>query len=588
MPASYTAFRDIHNLDDLLLLSRELSRNPATIKLPTNPYYAEICIWVNVRCGEDALFANDERTLLEGAVTDGEGWRLLLTPHGYLRFEGGEGEGKLVCGSPLPVHSVVNAKKEFRLGFSLMNYGWLLRHTPYAAESSGYSRIRLLAAPGPTGPLSEIGGASGEISAFLAPVPERLIVGANADKTQRFGGHISHVTAYNTGRVELFDAPRARSAARVVPVIPGGGGFEPRWIDDETIEVFTRPEFTQTSSYWVFLKIGDRTGKLRRLRVHTIWRGGVNMTPTFFCSYDRKTWRRIVPRRVWIGENGTDFRVEFDLTPRMARGAYIASCPPFGEEERGELLGWAREQRHTTVAEIGKSVEGRPIHLIRVAAGDDGPRKKGVAVVCGQHSPLEIMGGRVLQPIIKRLVRNPQLLEQCNFYFVPTVNVDCAHYGGNGLNANQRNTNRHWVEEIQPENAAVIEYFDGLKGRGQSIDFAMDIHAGGIFKNHVLMSMGDSDEVKVTRKARAEEGVWLDLLEEHAGLRRQDGRPLHQVRLRATDYFHQGHGATAFCLELSTCSYFDPDEKRTKAFGPEAFDKIAAGLVQAWVERFCG
>jgi hypothetical protein len=31
--------------------------------------------------------------------------------------------------------------------------------------------------------------------------------------------------------------------------------------------------------------------------------------------------------------------------------------------------------------------------------------------------------------------------------------VDCAHYGGNGLNANGRNTNRHWFEAFSPRTA---------------------------------------------------------------------------------------------------------------------------------------
>lgn len=597
MSSRYQPFRNIRSMADLLLVTRDLKRSPATIQMPadaragpaTGPsWYPEICAWVRVRCKEDDLFSAEGQTLLEGVVADGEGWRLLLTPHGYLRFEGGASDERLECQSPLPVHAVVDTKREFRLGLSLVNYAWSLRDRPYAVEGSADFRLRLLAAPGAAGAFSQIGGSTQPMGPDLAPVPDTLTVGAGADGQERFAGKITRVVAYNTSRAELLNGRGRRSAARVLPIIPGGGPFEPRWLDEETIELFTRPSFNLTSSYWVFLKIADESRKLRRLRVHVKWRGGVNMTPTFFFSADRERWRRTVPARVWMGDDATDYRVEFALSKTMREGGYLASCPPFGEEERMALLAWAREQPHTTVAEIGKSVEGRAIHLIRVADGSDGPDKKGVAVICGQHSPLEIMGGRVIEPAIEGILRCPKLLEACNFYFVPTVNVDCAHYGGNGLNANRRNNNRHWFEEIQPENAAVIGYFDRLKDAGQGIDFAVDIHAGGIFRNNVLMHMGASDEFEPTKAALAEQETWRDLLEKHAGLRRQDGWALPQLALRASDYFHQVHGCAAFCLELSSCSYFDPGERKTKAFGMEAFDTLAEGFVKAWEERLCG
>jgi predicted deacylase len=189
---------------------------------------------------------------------------------------------------------------------------------------------------------------------------------------------------------------------------------------------------------------------------------------------------------------------------------------------------------------------------------------------------------------MRRLLKRWDLLEVCRFYFIPTVNVDCAHYGGNGLNADRRNTNRHWFDDVQPENAAVISYFDSLRKRGQRIHLALDVHAGGIFRNHVLMPMGSVGGTSPSREALAEQERWLDLLEEHAGLRREDGWPLPQLHLRATDYFHQVHGAVAFCLELSSCSYFDPKEQRTRPFGTEAFEVLAEGLVGAWEKRFCG
>jgi hypothetical protein len=276
------------------------------------------------------------------------------------------------------------------------------------------------------------------------------------------------------------------------------------------------------------------------------------------------------------------------VSKKLARGGYIASGPVFAHQQREDLLQWAADRKYVSVSEIGQSVEGRPLHCIRVGKKPDGPGTSGVAVVCGQHSPLEVMGAFVIEPMIRLLRKRSELLDACTFYFVPTVNVDGAYYGSNGANAAGRNTNRHWLTELQPETKAVIDHFNNLRDMGQSIDFAVDIHAGGIFKNHVLMHMGDGEGATLSDAEKAEQESWRDLLEQYAGLRRADGWALAQLKLRATDYFHQVHMCQAFCLEVSSCSYFDPADQKTKVFTTDAFGILAEGFVKTWEQQFVG
>jgi len=608
MPERYEPFRGIRRVQELLLV--ESAPNGSAVDIVDEPYYAEICAWVNIRCGEEDLFSPSGQVLLEGLRDAEVDWRLLLTPYGYLRFEAC-GQGAFVSESVLPVHACVDCAHAFRLGLAMGNYAAMLRDTPYTQEAAAYSRLRLLGGA-PDGPLHLLGGSQGPLPTDLRPVPEQLRVPwcAGSGETAESGGEraardgrggaerrsradgggrsgVFGIVAYNTDRIEAIEAARRPGAAEVLPIVPGGGGFEPNWLDEHSLEVFTRPEFTQTSSYWVLLRLVDPPARLQRLRIWTIWHGGANMTPTFFWSPEGAVWERIVPAAVHMDPAGRDFRVEFDITPEMLRGGLLASGPVFGDAQRGELLRWASAQRHTTVSRIGLSAGGRPLHCIRVGAGPDGSGRPGVAIVCGQHSPLETMGARVLKPLIARLVANGGLAQTGNLYLVPTVNVDCAHYGGNGLNQNRRNTNRHWMEDIQPENAAVIGHFDALRQKGQSIDFALDIHAGGIFRNHVLMPMGPGEGATPTEESLSRQERLLDLLERHAGLRREDGWALPQMRLRATDYFHQRFGCPALCLEISSCSYFDPAESRTKAFGTDAFEVLARGLAET-LEEYLG
>lgn len=580
MSEHYEPFGGIRRAEDLLLV-KTTPGGSARISVDES-YYAEICAWVNLYLSEESLFSERGRPLLLGERHDGTWWRLSLTPYGYLRLET-SGPGPVSCESVLPLHACVDCSRPIRVGLSIGNYAWLLRDTPYAQEASAYARIRLLVGTD-KGPLTVVGGLREGIPPALAPVPQTLHVAPDLDGLDAFEGEVVEVCAYNTERVELVSAPGTQPATDLLPLVPGGGGFEPRWVDGDTVEVFGRPEFTQTSSYWVLLKLVDPPAHLRRLRVWTIWHGGANMTPTFFWSPDREQWHRIAPAAVHMDEYGKDFRVEFAVNGEMRSGGWLASGPVFGDEEREELLSWAAARPHTSVSAIGSSVQGRPLHCIRVGAGPDGPGRPGVAIVCGQHSPLETMGARVLRPLIERVVAEGGLAESCNLYVVPTVNVDCAHYGGNGLNANLRNTNRHWAEDIQPETAAVVAHFGALRQAGQSIDFALDIHAGGIFRNHVLMPMAAGEGATPDAATIARQERLLDLLQRHAGLRRRDGWPLPQMRLRATDYFHQAHGCPAFCLEISSCSYFDATTGRTRPFEMRAFGVLGRGLAEALAE----
>ncbi len=557
MTDGYRPFRGIRSIDDLLLARASIGSTPATIALP-EAFYPELCAWVTLDAPTDVLFGDAPRVLLEC-----DAWRLLLTEHGYLRFESDLPDAPEVE-SYVPAH-VACGSRGVRLGVAICNAAWVLRDTDYAAEASRASSVRLLAGPADS-PLSRIGEELAWPAPDLAPAPERLTV------------------ALGPGEVEVFNCFEADSIALgggkpardLLPLVPGGSSFEPRWIDDRAVEVFTQPEFMRSSSYWVFLRVERGAPMPERLIVRTMHVGGANMTPTFFASPDREHWRRVAPLRVWLDRQGGEFAAEFDASE--IAGGWLASSPPFGDPEREALLAWAGQMPGVAVREIGASVEGRALHSIRIG---EGPR--GVAIICGQHSPLEIMGGRVIEPMIRALLERRELLSAASFVFIPTVNVDCAYYGGNGLNAAQRNLNRHWIVDLQPETRAVIDHINGLCAEGLQLELGIDIHAGGIFRNHVLMHPADG-EVAATGLDAIEH--WRDLLERHAGLRRSDGWGLGQNRLRASDWLQQELGAVGFCLELSTCSYFDPREGRTREFSADALDLLAEGIVSACEEFF--
>ncbi len=594
-PASIrSVFQPVDTLADLLLADRRV-RNGERLTLDRPPVYRECCLRLTLRGRVEDLMVEGGQTLADAVDTSGNGWRLGLTPHGYLVFEMLHPD-PAACSrieSYVPVHVVTCGEGAFDVGFCLCNEGWdptALINPPQTiaarASGEGSSYVRLFAVSGPGQRLSEIGGENQMAAPTLNPTPTTLIVGGDAaGKTSTVA--VEHAVVYNTSRLELIDGMERRSAREAMPHVPGGSAFEPRWIDTETLEIFTRPDFIATESYWVYLELAHLPSTCRRLQLWTRWKGGTNMTPTFFWSADGVAWTRVTPAHVAMRMgHGFNFQVTFDVDGPLRQGGFLASCPPFTEADREALLEWARDQAGVVVTTIGASVEGRPLHAIRIGGGADGRAEHGVAIVCGQHSPLEIMGGRVLRPLIEALLARPKLLETCVFHFVPTVNVDTQHHGGNGLNINRQNLNRRWLQALEPETQACVSYFDGLRAQGHVLDLAIDIHAGGTFRNHLLFSMGSSPSVPISAQAEAKQAGWIDRFEREAGLRRSEGRAMTQQSTRATDYFFQKHGATAFCLELSTCSYFDPTSGCTRPFGTEAFPTLAQGLARACSDAF--
>ena len=230
----YRPFRDIRGIEDLLLLRARPGAAPATVRLPDDAYYPEICAWLTLPDGAD-IFPAGGRTLLRATHSGGCGWRLLLTEHGYLRFEA-EGEQGPAGDSGVPVHAALDAAQDLRLGLSIGNSGWSLRGTIYAAEASSSARVRLLAGPA-EGALSHIGGLyqglgrelAGALPVDLAPVPETLEVTEGAIE----------VVAYNAEEADRIVSGAGRPAWDLLPIIPGGSSFEPRRIDERTVEVLS-------------------------------------------------------------------------------------------------------------------------------------------------------------------------------------------------------------------------------------------------------------------------------------------------------------------------------------------------------------
>lgn len=539
--------------------------------------YPEIYLELTLKIKNLSSLMEEEVILAEGRCKTYDGWKLYIDRYGYLMFTG-PGNG---ANSRLSLTSFVD--KSFKVGIALNNSAFAIRKTNYWEEACPYNRLLLMVSKNANSDMKTHFTVEHFKERLLSPVPETIEIPLMNNTNT--GITITQISAYNTARYELFQEEYKKpSRCTVESNFSGASNVFPVYHDDKNlIDIYTGPEFCMTTSYWIFAKVKGAVKDKTRLRIHlSIGCGTPNMAPVFFWSRDRKSWFKMNTLDV---TNDRDIFYPLLLAPE--EDFYLSSSIPFMETELKGVMENVKDISFVEILNVGKTVEGRDIKLFRVTEQSiEGSKKKHVAIIVGQHSPQEMMGGHFLTPIIDYLQKHTQLLKKIVLYFVPIVNMDCAHWGGNGFNVNKRNTNRCWFEDLQPETVGIRNYFSNLKKQGIDLDFFLDIHAGGTWKNHVILRYPDSFYQETFRSTSSEliqkKNRSLKLLEEYAGLRIIDGMDFGFRHCCAEDYFRMTYPEiVTFTLELGTSSYFDPVEKCSKPFDQNSLEVVGKGIVRA-------
>jgi len=124
----------------------------------------------------------------------------------------------------------------------------------------------------------------------------------------------------------------------------------------------------------------------------------------------------------------------------------------------------------------GKSIEGRPIELLRISRNPQALRK--IWLIAQQH-PGEHMAEWFMQGLLERLQRRDDaelnaLLEKADLYLVPNMNPDGAFRGHLRTNVAGRDLNRAWQSASEADSPEV--YFVQQQMRAVGVDLFLDIH----------------------------------------------------------------------------------------------------------------
>jgi hypothetical protein len=516
------------------------------------------------------------QVLLEGAHGGGS-WLLGLTRWGVLRWE------LRPAGSAAPTAAV-------ETGFSLeslVDTGQPFYAAVALRWSGERTSVALVVGQAGAGRLSVEGSAS--LERACAVLPCRLTVGEGADAARPFAGRIDEVLVANTTRHALFSDGRA--AAAIAGDFPGGSMLGAWMCADGSAEVSSGVDLDSTDgNYWYCMRVDDPS--VRSLRFSDVG----DMCTSFFWSTDRQRWQRL-PMAV-DGRSPQGTRQAQARLPERAGALYVASAPIYGEQERDRDLERARSLG-AEVHEVGRSTWDLPVHVVALTDPATPPAaKQAIVMLCGQHSPLEQMGGRLGMPCLETLLDlhrsgpTQGLLRNAVFYWIPLFNVDCARHGATGADARLTNPNRCWFVNRGPIHEAVQRFFLARRDDGVRFALMLDIHGGGIWRNHTVLPDYDCQPDNPDLSTAALNGPdlrkagMLGRLDRIAGLREvwHNGRATTEKK-RAPEWFQHTFGCPAFTIECSVVSQLDPATRRTRAFTQESFETLGRNLARFFAEE---
>ncbi len=513
------------------------------------------------------VFPEHDLVLLEAARGE-DGWRLVWDVHGYLRLFN-RADGQCLAGTRLPPGTFVDANCRIALILSNHAYGRECRGD--LADTINYSQISLLVAKNASLPLRCLFHGKCE-QQDLPPVPLQWIV---PDESP-----FRSFRAFNTVRNELWQLPNDPGGPQVNGNFAGASRVFRRYdAPGDTLHLLSGPEFLRTDSYWLFTRIENARPGQSKLRLYLSKNSAMpNMAPVFFWSVDRRNWQRAT-----LLEASSEAGLFQPLLTAPAEEFYLSSSIPFLFLEHEELLEQAIRYPFVRLQKIGESVSGHPITLL-TATDRAIPvhEKKQVLIIIGQHSPQEMIGAHCILPMLEELAKKSGLLQKLALHIVPTVNVDGAAWGSDGLNLNLLNTNRCWFENLQPEVLAVENWC--RKQPGEFFLF-FDWHAGGTWRNHTLLWFNRDVKEKYAPEFASlldeRQQLTLQLLGELCGIRPQDGIEHYYRNSCATDWFqNQFPKCLPLTIEFSTCSNYNPETRQAEPVTQQSLTQIGQNFAK--------
>lgn len=157
---------------------------------------------------------------------------------------------------------------------------------------------------------------------------------------------------------------------------------------------------------------------------------------------------------------------------------YLASVEPYRISDLDKLLLEIKGKPQVEIMNVGNTVEGRPLEIIRIG-NPDAPFS--VFLRARAHS-WEPGGNWVAQGLIRTLLDKDaaQFLKRYCVYILPMANKDGVARGRTRFNTNGKDLNREWDRPadriLTPEKYAFENWLQIMIGKGKKPHLAIDLH----------------------------------------------------------------------------------------------------------------
>ncbi len=242
---------------------------------------------------------------------------------------------------------------------------------------------------------------------------------------------------------------------------------------------YERASPNRAAGHWHF-QLQGKPGSELTLVLHNfdnVWNGKpgspVSKKSICFTSPDGKRWQ-VIPAELIEG-NRLRFRVRLE-----AGSLYLARLEPYRISDLDRLLDEIRENLLVEITPIGKTVEGRPLEIVRIG-NPDAPHR---VLLRARAHPWEPGGNWVLQGLIRSLLSGDDVSRRCLarycVYIMPMANKDGVARGLTRFNVQGMDLNRNWDKpadaKLAPENHALERWLQEMIDRGRTPQLAIDLH----------------------------------------------------------------------------------------------------------------
>jgi len=197
-----------------------------------------------------------------------------------------------------------------------------------------------------------------------------------------------------------------------------------------------------------------------------------------YFSYDHKAWTAVKTILLDGRELFADIRMK-------GSEVWVARLPAYSIQNLENLKSKFRGNKLFTAINIGSTLEGRPLEIIRLGSAD----AKYSFIIRARAHPWEPGGNWVVEGLINKFIteNSPEWQRTFCVYIMPMANKDGVARGMTRFNAAGMDLNRKWDKMsdplLCPEKYALEKFIEELIKSGTMPTLGIDIHnddAGGI------------------------------------------------------------------------------------------------------------